>query len=190
MTEVTASDAKRSFGWAQFFVGSILSGFAVYQLGLKAMAMPPSEILAGFVATYEAVRDFLMLPFTWLALDLSASTKDYLTICVILIGAAVRTAIDFPKFWIFLGIVALSIVAVAASAYEAHSPLDVFMENASLIIILGLVGSPAFMVVFDAVLGRVFGAPQTTHEMSFILKCIVSTACVGVVLIALNSATS
>lgn len=91
------SDVKASFAWGQLFVGSILAGFAVYQLGLKAMSMPPSEMLAGFVATYEAVRDFLMLPFDWMDLDLTESEKNLLTVGVVLVGALVRAWFHNPN---------------------------------------------------------------------------------------------
>jgi hypothetical protein len=87
-----ADDVKQSFAWGQLFVGSILAGFSVYQLALKAMSVPPSDMLAGFVATYEAVRDFLMIPFSWMHLDLTAIEKNLLVICGVLVGALVRAS--------------------------------------------------------------------------------------------------
>jgi hypothetical protein len=96
-------DVKQSFAWGQLFVGSILAGFSVYQLGLKALSMPPSEMLAGFVATYEAVRDFLMLPFSWVHLDLSANDKNVLAMCIVLGGAFARALIYRLRF-IWLGL--------------------------------------------------------------------------------------
>lgn len=89
-TQQASDDVKRSFAWGQLFVGSILAGFSVYQLGLKALSMPPSEMLAGIVATYEAVRDFLVTPLLWLQLDLTGWDRDALVISAVLLSALVR----------------------------------------------------------------------------------------------------
>lgn len=76
--ESQASDVKASFAWGQLFVGSVLAGFAVWKLLLKATNSEVSEVLLGLSQTYEAVRDFLMLPFSWVDLDLTGDEKPCL----------------------------------------------------------------------------------------------------------------
>jgi len=91
-----ADDLKQSFAWGQLFAGSVIGGLAVWKLLHKMTSTEPSVWFAGLARAYEEVRDFLMTPFEWIQLDLTADEKNVLVICVVLVGALVRALTGFP----------------------------------------------------------------------------------------------
>jgi len=175
-----SNDVKQSFAWGQLFVGSILAGFSVYQLALKAMSMPPSEMLAGFVAAYEAVRDFLMLPFQWVQLDLTASDKNLVVVCMVLLGAVVRGA---SRETLIATLILVSVVVplfvgpLASVSYWIEQIF--FMLTATSIVI------PLLLMALPATMRRNLGWSE-----NLILLNIAFTMGWGTILLLLNWATS
>lgn len=79
-----------SFAWAQTFVGAILSGFSVFHLCLKLLAVPASKVMEEWMNAYVAVRDFIVLPLVWLEFEVSPTDKSMIVLCLVLMGAFAR----------------------------------------------------------------------------------------------------
>lgn len=196
--EASNNDVKQSFAWGQLFVGSILAGFSIYQLALKAMSMPPSEMLAGLVATYEAVRDFLMLPFVWMELDLTVPEKNLLTGCIVLLGALIRVSTRFRAYptYIFWFGVPIGTLLVYLKPIGSSDVRDIVLHAALIAIGTAFATPLLFLLIDRAGLWRVMGsrfalafAPFAVMN-AFMLLCVLASFSVGAVLLLLNWATS
>lgn len=209
------SDIKSSFAWGQLFVGSIVSGLAIWKLALKLMNSEPSAILAGLASAYDEVRDFLVKPLEWVHFDISAHERDVLVLCTVLGGAYLRGLFRLPSpivsFFLFGSLLSWYFFrwlpdlfvpwvgdAIAAASARLHVRQSL-LEIAFALIIVTTLG-PVWDVVFgapykQAILNRAPNAfrrgvdLESTSVNRLIILSVLFAALWGVALLLLNWAT-
>lgn len=87
----------------------------------------PSEWFAGLSRAYEEVRDFLMTPLQWVHLDLTASEKNALVVCVLLAGALVRASVQHSERLLIVIAAVLSIGVPILAALD--KPIGIILER-------------------------------------------------------------
>lgn len=179
-----SSEVSKASAWAQALVGSIFAGFAVYQLGLKVASMAPAEILIGVTATYETVRDFLMLPLAWIHLDLTTIDRNIIVLGLVSLGAVLRSIARYPLALMVLIAAGAWIfgLLVLLSAAPGPVPTRAILLVSSLVLIAVSVIYPIFKLLDNDV--------DEAPAAQFVLLNLFFTVFWGGILLLLNWAAS
>lgn len=199
------SDVKASFAWGQLFAGSLIGGLAVWKLLHKLTNTEPSEWFLGLSGAYEEVRNFVMIPFSWVILDLTTSEKNVLLACTIGVGAYIRVlfgstsrdekiviggigviAIAILTFWLvlaFSGAVDLERVSRAPSADSGVRVLIIWLALAVLLLSL-------FLLLLALRKANEERFRWARHNLSLIPLNVLFTFVCGTAFLLLNWATS
>jgi hypothetical protein len=159
----TGSSIRLSIGWGQLFAGTIVNGFSVWHLYLKATHVTTSKLVAGLDSLYLSIRDFLMLPMSFANFNLTSDEKDYLTMSLILSASLIRAY--YKAGWslqlrlcIWLAMVGLSTYYAVAHTRSLDA-LHVGVRDWIYVLFTTLINIVLLPLVFDIVLPLLLYVP-------------------------------
>ena len=183
--ERDASGVRTSFAWGQLIAGSLIGSLAIWKLGHKLTDTRPSDWFVGLSTAYEEVRDFVLLPVSWVDPTLTATDKNTLVATIVLVGALLRAGWQYPRIIAGLALIVLLGAALGIASYVMSSePLKDLLGGFLFLAFMASILQPYYLVR---------DSPKDSDEYRagiLVLLNVVFTVICGAILLLMNWATS